>query len=403
MNHLSLLLNTAQPKWYQWMVRHFYYLHQHPELSFKEEKTILYIKDVLEKNLGLSPNFYDVNGEILGKPVSSQAITVTFGQGERTVIFTADFDALPIEEARPLWYRSKTNDRMHACGHDMHTSILLGIAWWLKQHEANLNCRVILLFRPAEEVNGAAFLMKSEKLLEHLGPKAACFGLHVYPELPAGQIATCPGLINYSAEFLRIEIKGKGGHTARPDHNSSPLSILGKVLTELPLRIAKDVPEAIVAFGQAHGGNKGNIIPEMAWCEGTLRSPDFQIHEQASVKIGAYLKSLENDAVSIHLRNSGIPVIPPIINDEILVERSLSVTKHFPWIEVQHTESSRAADDIAWFSHLGYPTHFFRLGTKPDHQEQAYDLHSPNFEVTPRALLTGAIFQLYQLIQFMEN
>ncbi|MCH5586692.1 amidohydrolase [Shimazuella sp. AN120528] len=403
MNHLALLQNTSQSKWYQWMARHFYFMHQHPELSFQERNTIRYITTILEKNLGLKVNLYDVNGEIFGKSVSSQAITVSFGQGERTVIFTADFDALPIEEASTNWYRSKTYDTMHACGHDMHTSILLGIAWWLKQHEDILNCRVILLFRPAEELNGTAFLIKSEKLLDYLGKDAVCFGLHVYPELPAGKISTCPGLINYSAEFLKIEVKGKGGHTARPEHSYSALTVIGQVLSQLPEFIAHDVPEAVLAFGQIHSGSKGNIIPETAWCEGTLRTPEFRFHERARTAIHNYVRSLENDFVKLELKNSGIPALPPVVNDPVLVEDSYGISEHFPWIEVQHTESSRGADDISWFSELGYPLHFFRLGTKPVHQQQIFDLHSPHFEADPRALLTGVYFQLYQLIKFMEK
>ena len=149
MNHLSLLANTSQAEWYQWMIQHFHHLHQYPELSFEEKNTIIYISEVLEKNLGLKPKLHEVNGVIFGKSVSSHAITVSFGQGERTAILTADFDALPIEEISTLWYRSGTENKMHACGHDLHTSILLGVAWWLKQHEKNLNCRVVLLFRPA--------------------------------------------------------------------------------------------------------------------------------------------------------------------------------------------------------------------------------------------------------------
>jgi amidohydrolase len=403
MDRLELLRNTSKPKWYQWMSRHFYYMHQHPELSFQESNTIHYISTVLEKNLGLKTEFYEVNGEIFNKPVSSQAITVSFGHGKKTVIFTADFDALPIEEASNSWYRSKTLDTMHACGHDMHTSILLGIAWWLKQNEHILNCRVVLLFRPAEELNGTAFLIKSEKLLDYLGKDAVCFGLHVYPELTAGKISTCSGLINYSAEFIKIEVKGKGGHTARPEHHKSALTVMGQILSQLPEVVTQEVPEAVVAFGQMHSGSKGNIIPETAWCEGTLRTPDFKYHEEARNVIKKYLMSLETDFVKLELRNSGIPALPPVINDPTLVENSYAVSEHFPWIEVQHTESSRGADDISWFSELGYPLHFFRLGTKPEHQQQVYDLHSPHFEADPRALLTGVYFQVYQLIKFMEQ
>lgn len=403
MHGLDVLANTPQDKWYQWMSRHFYYLHQHPELSFQETNTISYISTVLEKNLGLTPKFYEVSGEIFGNLVTSQAITTSFGQGDKTVIFTADFDALPIDEACDLWYRSKIPHKMHACGHDMHTSILLGMAWWLKQHEEVLNCRVVLLFRPAEELNGTAFLIKSEELLEYLGKDAVCFGLHVYPELPAGKISTCSGLINYSAEFLKIEVKGKGGHTARPEHQNSCLTVIGQILSELPLEIGKHVPEAIVAFGQMHSGSKGNIIPETAWCEGTLRTPNFQLHAKAREAISKYLKTLENDSVQIHMKNSGVPALPPVINDETLALDSFTVSEHFPWITVEHTESSRGADDISWFSEAGYPLHFFRLGTKPEHQQQLADIHSPHFEASPRALLTGVYVQLYQLLHYMNK
>jgi amidohydrolase len=403
MNRLERLSNVSQPKWYQWMSRHLYYLHQHPELSFQETNTIQYISTVLRKNLGLNPNFYDIHGEIFGNTVSSQAISVSFGKGEKTVIFTADFDALPIEEALPLWYRSKSSDVMHACGHDMHTSILLGIAWWLKQNEDLLNCRVVLLFRPAEELNGASFLVKSEQLLEYLGNNAVCFGLHVYPEIPAGKIATCSGLINYSAEFIKIVVNGRGGHTARPEHDYSALTTLGEILSKLPVAISEEFPETVIAFGQAHGGSKGNIIPESSWCEGSLRSPNLQLHNRARSAIERFIKTMENDAVTLELKNSGIPLLPPVINDATLVEDSLSVSEHFPWIEVQHTESSRGADDISWFSELGYPLHFFRLGTKPVHQKQVYDLHSPHFAADPRALLSGVYFQIFQLIKFMDK
>ena len=144
------------------------------------------------------------------------------------------------------------------------------------------------------------------------------------------EITTCPGLINYSAEFLTIEVKGKGGHTSRPEHNSSALSIIGKILTELPLQITYKVPESIIAFGQVHAGSKANIIPDTAWCEGTLRSPDYQIHQQATNEIKRYLHALETDVVHVTLNNSGIPAIPPVINDEVLVDRSLIIYNTFP-------------------------------------------------------------------------
>lgn len=403
MNVYEILQNTAKPKWYRWMSRHFYYLHQHPERSYQETNTIRYITKVLKNDLGLEPKRFPINGEVFGEQVSSQAIAVSFGSGTKTVIFTADFDALPIQEALPLWYRSQTKDTMHACGHDLHTSILLGMAWWLKQNENILTCRVVLLFRPAEEQNGAYFMVQSEELLTYLGQEAICIGLHVYPKLPAGKIATRSGLMNYSVELLKIKINGKAGHTARPEHENSALTIAGQILSQLPTMIANEIPEVVFAFGQVHGGNSANAIPDTVWCEGTLRSPTSLDHQKAKNRIIEYAKHINTDVVTVSIENAGLPPIPPVINDTTLVNHCLSVSKYFPWIEVQHTEASKGADDIASFSELGFPLHYFWLGTKPDHQKQIYDLHSPYFEADPRALLTGVYFQLYQLIKFMEQ
>jgi hippurate hydrolase len=240
-------------------------LHAHPELGFQEERTAALVADCLQRW-----------GYELTRGVGRTGVVGTLkrGSGRRRIGLRADMDALPMQEANDFEHRSRHDGRMHACGHDGHTAILLAAAWHLAQRgefDGTLHC----IFQPAEEGGQAGARAMIEDGLFERFPCDAVFGLHNWPGKAVGSFGVRPGPFMSSSNRFRIDLVGKGAHASQPDWGVDPLVCAGQILAALQTIVSRNrAPDdaAVLSVTQIHGGDAVNVIPESAWLGGTVRT-----------------------------------------------------------------------------------------------------------------------------------
>ncbi|MFB6307419.1 MAG: M20 family metallopeptidase, partial [Flavobacteriales bacterium] len=261
------------------------HIHANPELSFQEYNTSKYVSKILEEEgiehkTGIAET--GIVGHIKGKAPDSQLIALR-----------ADMDALPILEENDVEYKSKNEGCMHACGHDVHTSCLLGAAMIINELKDDLKGTVRLIFQPGEErIPGGAGLMIEEGVLKYPVPDAI-FGQHVYPELEAGEVGLKPGKYMASADEIQLIVKGKGGHAAMPDKLTDPVLIASNIITGLQQVISRNAnPEtpSVLSFGSFQANGSTNVIPNNVEIEGTFRTFDEEWRDKAHEKINSIAK-----------------------------------------------------------------------------------------------------------------
>ena len=249
-------------------------LHQNPELSLQEEATTGRIRDWLS-SASIAP---------LPLALGTGAVAEV-GQGETIVALRADIDALPIEEATGLEYRSQNAGVMHACGHDIHTSVILGAALLLKAREASLPGRVRLLFQPAEENFGGAKTLIRAGALEGV---SAIFGMHNEPGLPVGEFATRGGAFYANVDRFAIRVQGKGAHAARPHEGRDAILLASQLIGALQGIASREVntlDSVVLSVTRIQGGNTWNVLPETVELEGTLRTHRTEIQQQVKTRV----------------------------------------------------------------------------------------------------------------------
>ena len=360
------------------------YLHQNPEPSFKEYKTMDFISDKLTE-YGIEHQKGICGTGIVG------FIKTPYSTG--TIGLRADLDALPIEEKNEVHYKSQITGWMHACGHDVHSSILLGTAIILQKHKEYLKKDIKLIFQPGEEMNpGGASLMMEEGVLENPLVEAM-FALHVFPELEVGNFGLKSGLYMASSDEIHIEIIGKGGHGALPNNSINPIFIGSEVLLSLKnyieLNAPKDIP-TVLNFGRFEAMGSTNVIPERAIIKGTFRTMDSDWREEAFL----HLERIANEVAEKHhgrinfQRSKGYPNLKNDATLTNLLKKQLTtlVGKQ----NVVELDYRMTAEDFAFYSSK-VPICFFRLGVGNKVQGIVNSVHHPNFDVDPRAFEFGLL------------
>jgi amidohydrolase len=248
------------------------HLHTIPELGFDCPKTAAFIKERLEE--------FGVD-EIHEGIAQTGIVAIINGTGEgRTIGLRADFDALPIEEDTGVEYASTHPGKMHACGHDGHTSMLLGAAKYLIETR-NFSGRVALIFQPAEEEGGGAQVMCQEGMMDRFDI-AEVYGIHNFPGAPFGTFHTTPGPIMAAVDSFTIQIKGRGGHGAMPHETADPVVAACGIVQAIQTIISRNThssQERVISVTQIHTGSASNIIPDSAMINGTVRTFDKDTHE----------------------------------------------------------------------------------------------------------------------------
>lgn len=358
------------------------HIHQHPELSFEEENTASFIQEELKK-LG-------VESKRVGK---TGVVAIIGNTSKKCVALRADLDALPIEEANEHSFVSNNKGVMHACGHDVHSTCLLGAARLLKAVEAELEGCVKLIFQPGEEkLPGGASIMIAEGVLNN--PKVeAIFALHVFPELEVGKVGFKEGMYMASCDEIYIQIVGKGAHGAMPHQGIDPVYVSSLFIIEaqsIISRFKNPVEPAVLTFGKiASNGGATNVIPESVYIEGTFRAMNEDFRNAAHVKLQALAKSLEvSHGVTINLKIAlGYPYLH---NNEALTrqarEASLSIMGED---NVEQLPIRMTAEDFSFYSQK-VPACFFRLGVRNEAKGIVYGVHHPKFDADEDALPIGA-------------
>lgn len=358
------------------------HLHAHPELSFDERETSKYIAGRLaEMGIPFQEN------------VGGYGIIAHVGkEGGKLVALRGDMDALPITEENEVDYASKNQGVMHACGHDVHTTCLLGAAQILKSMEADLNGRVRLLFQPAEErLPGGASLMIADGALKNPDVQLI-FGQHVFPDMEVGQVGFREGMYMASADEIYITVKGKGGHAALPHTCIDPVLVSAHLLTALQQMVSRraqpDLP-TVLSFGKVIANGATNVIPDKVVIEGTMRTLDEEwrgrMHEYITELVHGICKSMGAEA-ELEIRKG----YPCLVNDPELTAWSKQKAIELLGEENVHDLPLRmTAEDFAYFAQE-IPACFYRLGTSNAARKIGAPLHTSRFNIDEDALEIGA-------------
>ncbi|MGM8364486.1 M20 metallopeptidase family protein [Virgibacillus sp. W0181] len=371
------------------------HLHKYPELSFMEFETSSYV----EKQL----NDWGISNKRVGDTGIVAWIT---GQKEElpsdnyTIGLRADMDALPIKEETGLPFSSVHEGIMHACGHDGHTTILLGAARILHENRKHFSGKVVCVFQPGEEDDGAAKEMIRLGVLND--PKIdGMIALHLWPYLPFGTVGVKSGSMTASCDDFTIEFFGKSGHSARPHEGIDAISVsmqLMQVFQHMVVKMNNPLDPVVVHIGKISGGTARNVVADYAVLEGTTRSLTIENREKVATEIKRLSEEIAatyNTQVRVTYKHGNAPVI----NDEQLTKVVAEAVRE-QWGSGDVTElkqPSLGADDFGEFA-LEVPSSYFRLGIKsPD--KETYSLHHPKFDFDDRLVSKGAAIFAYTALK----
>jgi len=362
-------------------IRH--HLHAHPELSYHEYKTSEFVQSQL-KSLGIPFSVVantGVAGIIKGKNPDAKIVALR-----------ADMDALPIQEENQLPYTSQNAGVMHACGHDVHTTCLLGAARILTELKDEWEGTIKLLFQPGEERNpGGASLMIKDGALEKPRP-SAIFGLHVHPGLQVGHFSFRGGKAMASADEIYITVKSKGGHAAAPQLTGDTILAASQMVANLQQVVSRrndPLNPTVLSICSFNGGHTTNVIPSEVKLLGTFRAMDeewrFKAHKLIT-QVCESVAALSGVEVDVHI-DVGYPFL---VNNEELTTKATRKAIEFAGSEnVEETELRMGAEDFAYYSHE-IPACFFRLGVGNKEKGITNNVHTARFNVDEKAIVAGA-------------
>ncbi|HEU5320464.1 MAG TPA: amidohydrolase [Methylomirabilota bacterium] len=365
-------------------------LHQYPELGFEEKRTSALVAGRLEQ-LG-----YDVRTGVAGT-----GVVATRGDGPKCVLLRADMDALPIEEANDVPYRSRHAGRMHACGHDGHVAIGLEVARRLADLAPPGGVK--LAFQPAEETSAGAQRMIAEGALERPTVHAA-FGLHLWNELPVGSIGLMPGPIMAAVDQFEITIRGRGGHAAAPHQAVDPVVVAAHTITALQTVVTRSrnpAEEGVLSVTQVHAGHAFNVIPERAELRGTVRSYGGRFHDEAPALMERTVAHVAGafgaEAELRYRRLNG-----PLVNDERMTAlmREVALALVGP-DRVLSGIRTMGGEDMSCFL-AAVPGCFAFVGAAPAGRPPTPH-HSPTFDIEEEALVIGAELLTRTAARYLET
>ncbi|MGB7801691.1 amidohydrolase [Buttiauxella sp.] len=336
-------------------------LHQNPELSGQEVATTARIRHWLEEG-GLRLLPYSL----------ATGVVAEVGQGEKVIALRADIDALPIQETSGVPFSSQHEGVMHACGHDIHSSVILGAALLLKERELHLSGRVRLLFQPAEEnFTGAKALIKAGAL-ENV---SAIFGMHNEPGLPVGTFATRGGAFYANVDRFVIRVRGKGAHAARPQEGTDAIVIASQFVLALQTIASRNIntlDSVVVSVTRIQGGNTWNVLPESVELEGTVRTHRNDIQQQVEKRISEIAAGLAS-AFGAHIEVEWFNGPITLNNDEKWAAFAMQAAKDAGY-QTQTSELHMGGEDFAVYLQT-IPGAFVSIGSN-----SAYGLHHSAFD-----------------------
>ncbi|KAB2337139.1 amidohydrolase [Cytobacillus depressus] len=366
---------------YEEMVSIRRYLHQHPELSFKEVRTANYIKTYYEK-LGI-----DVRGNVGGNGVVAKIYGSRPG---KTVALRADFDALPIQDEKDVPYKSLVPGVMHACGHDGHTATLLVLAKSLHEMRDELEGTYVMIHQHAEEyAPGGAISMIEDGCLEDVD---VIFGTHLWASEPTGTIQYRVGPIMAAADRFEITIQGKGGHGAQPHKTKDAIVTASQLVVNLQQIVSRKVnpvDSAVVTVGSFVAENAFNVIADKVKLGGTVRTFNEDVRANIEKEIERIIKGTcyTADSTYDYLYARGYPAV---INHEEETDFLIQCAQNIEEVKViEETEPQMGGEDFAYYLQHVKGTFFF-TGAKPENTDENYPHHHPRFDIDEKAMLIAA-------------
>ncbi|RAK32718.1 amidohydrolase [Actinoplanes lutulentus] len=356
------------------------HIHAHPEPSHSEFETAALIARELTV-AGLTPRMLP----------RGNGVVCDIGEGDRIIAFRADIDALPLQDLKDVPYRSTVDNLAHACGHDVHTTVMLGLGLALaKLHEqGELSGRVRLIFQPAEEAmpSGAPEAIAAGALKD----VAAIFALHCYPQLPAGLVGVRSGPFTAAADAVSVKLTGPGGHTARPHLTADLVHALGRVIVDVPALLARRIdPRAglSLVWGAVHAGQAFNAIPGAGEVRGTVRVLSREAWREAPELVTKLIHDVvaaTGADVEVNYQRG----VPPVINDRMasaIVAGAAGAALGAD--RVVEAELSMGGEDFSFYlEHV--PGAMIRLGTAVPGSDVRHDLHQGDFDVDERSIGYG--------------
>ncbi|NGF55315.1 amidohydrolase [Parapedobacter sp. SGR-10] len=372
------------------------HLHRHPELSFEEFETSAFVKRTLD-SLGI-PYQEMANTGVVGIITGEQP-------SEKVIALRADMDALPITEVEGRSYGSQNKGVMHACGHDVHTSSLLGVAKILQELKSEFGGTIKLIFQPGEEkLPGGASIMIKEGVLKNPVPQAV-IGQHVMPFIEAGKVGFRSGQYMASTDELYMTVRGRGGHGAHPHQNIDPIAITAQIITALQQVVSRAADPRIptvLSWGKIIGNGATNVIPDEVYMEGTFRTFDEQWRAEAHQKMQKIATGIaESMGASCDFEvRKGYPFL---INEPRLTAKAKSYAEEYLGKEnVLDLELWPAGEDFAYYSQENDAC-FYRLGTGNKEKGITSAVHTPTFDIDERALEISIGLMAYIALRQLEG
>ena len=373
------------------------HLHENPELSYKEHDTSAYIAQTL-RSFGLKP----VTG------IAETGVTVDIegrNPGKKTAALRADIDALPIQEANDVPYKSKNQGVMHACGHDVHTASLLGTTRILRELSDSFSGTVRCIFQPGEEKNpGGASLLIGEGVLENPRPMSIV-GQHVMPFLPVGKIGFREGMYMASSDEVYLRVIGKGGHGAAPELAVDPVVIAAHIviaLQQIVSRHASPKQPTVLTFGKMSAEGATNIIPNEVTLAGTFRAMNEAWRTSG-------LERIKHMAEHIALGMGGTCEVtisrgyPYLENNPVLTRRARAAAEEYVGKDnVVDMDITLGSEDFAFYSHI-VPATFYRLGTRNESTGKTSYVHTPTFDIDEDSLEIGPGLMAWIALKELEG
>lgn len=363
------------------------YIHMHPELSFREYNTSSFIQKKLDE-MGIKYVSGIAENGICAYIYGNKNIE---SESTKSILIRADMDALPIDEVSDKPYKSQNKNVMHACGHDAHVAVLLGVCKVLNNFKDKFGGVVKAVFQPGEETSGGALPMIEEGVLENPHTDV-CVALHCDSDLDCGTIRVKPGSLYASPDDFRITVKGKGGHGAEPHNCIDPITISASIIQALNNLISRETDpfdNAVISVGSIHGGSATNIIPDSVEIQGTARSLTNEVRGFLKKRIGETAEGICK-TFGAECEYEYTELFPPLINDEKLAEdvydsacRSIGKDKC-----VWGGAPTMAGEDFSYFSQ-NRPSVLFKLGCRNKSLGIVSPIHHSSFDIDENCLKTG--------------
>lgn len=377
-------IKALSEKYFNDVQRIRHHLHANPELSFKEFKTAEFIESEIKK-IGIS--------DFERKAETGITFMIKGGKPDngKVVAMRADIDALPILEANDVSYKSKNDGVMHACGHDVHTSSLLGAVRILQELKDHFSGTVKVIFQPGEEkLPGGASILIKEGILENPKPNRV-LGQHVMPLIPAGKVGFRKGMYMASADEIYFTVKGKGGHAAMPENTIDPVLITSHIIVALQQIVSRNcspkIP-SVLSFGKVVANGATNVIPNEVKVEGTFRTYDEAWRADAHKRMKKMAEGIA-ESMGATIDFNVMKGYPHLKNHPEYTEANIKAAEAYLGEEnVEELDLWLAGEDFAFYSHH-VDACFYRLGTRNEEKGIVSGVHTPTFDIDESALKIG--------------